>query len=85
MSIGVKNLTVQWKLREVMARKRMTTVRLAKILGVHENTIYKWRIADVLPAIGGETLERICNALNCSLYELIEYTPSQEDKDSPTQ
>jgi len=72
---------VLWKLREVMARRRITNKALADELNVHPTSISRLKTQDVLPEIGGETLAELINAINklnisdygaCTLAELIE-------------
>ena len=72
---------VRWKLREVMARRRITNKALAIELDVHPTSISRLRTQDVLPEIGGEVLGRLIDGINkltvegygdCTLEELIE-------------
>ncbi len=78
---------VRWKLREVMARRKITNKALADELKVHPTSISRLKNQDVLPEIGGEALGQLINAINklsvkgygsCSLQELIELVPSDE-------
>ncbi len=72
---------VRWKLREVMARRRITNKALALELDVHPTSISRLRTQDVLPEIGGEVLGRLIDGINkltvegygdCTLEELTE-------------
>jgi putative transcriptional regulator len=72
---------VRWKLREVMARRKITNRALASELQVHPTSISRLKTQDVLPEIGGEALRSLINAINklsiagfgsCTLPELIE-------------
>ena len=72
---------VRWKLREVMARRRITNKALAVELDVHPTSISRLRTQDVLPEIGGEVLGRLIDGINkltvegygdCTLEELTE-------------
>ena len=72
---------VRWKLREVMARRRITNKALAIELDVHPTSISRLRTQDVLPEIGGEVLGRLIDGINkltvegygdCTLEELTE-------------
>ncbi len=76
-----KMSVVRWKLREVMARRRITNKALAIELDVHPTSISRLRTQDVLPEIGGEVLGRLIDGINkltvegygdCTLEELIE-------------
>ena len=79
---------VRWKLREVMARRKITNKALADELKVHPTTISRLKTQDVLSEIGGEVLCQLINAMNklsvegfgfCSLPELIELVPNDGD------
>lgn len=72
---------VRWKLREAMARRKITNKTLASELQVHPTSISRLKSQDILPEIGGETLRHLINAINklsvdgygaCTLSELIE-------------
>lgn len=76
-----KKSVVRWKLREVMARRRITNKALAIELDVHPTSISRLRTQDVLPEIGGEVLGRLIDGINklsiegygdCTLEELTE-------------
>ena len=78
---------VRWKLREVMARRKITNKALSDELRVHPTSISRLKTQDVLPEIGGETLRQLINAINklsiegyssCTLPELIELVPSDD-------
>jgi len=64
---------IYWRLREMMARRRMTNRRLAALTGMHENSISHIKNFDTLPEIGGQTLEKLCVALDCTPADLIQY------------
>jgi putative transcriptional regulator len=63
-----------------MARQRMTNKRLAELIGVHPNAISRLKNQDTLPQIGGEMLNALCNHLECTPFDLIEYTPDRSDE-----
>ena len=72
---------VRWKLREVMARRRITNKALALELNVHPTSISRLRTQEVLPEIGGEVLGQLIDGINkltvedygdCTLEELTE-------------
>lgn len=63
-----------------MARQRMTNKRLSELMGVHPNAISHLKNQDTLPQIGGETLNAICKFLECTPFDLIEYTPDALDE-----
>ena len=69
---------VQWKLRQMMADRRITTKALAKAVGVHKNTVSRWKDYDEMPKIDAEELKKICSVLQCQLYpDLIEWLPDE--------
>lgn len=76
-----KKSIVRWKLREVMARRRITNKALALELDVHPTSISRLKTQDVLPEIGGDVLGRLIDGINklsaegfgdCTLEELTE-------------
>lgn len=72
-------MTIRWRLREIMARQRMTNKRLADLMGVHPNAISRIKNQDTLPQIGGETLDALCKFLECTPSDLIEYIPEIDE------
>ena len=54
---------LRWKLREVMARAKITNRELAKALSVHETSVSRMKTADTMPRIDGDTLDNLCNCL----------------------
>ncbi len=84
---------LRWKLREVMARVRMTNRELAQVLRVHETSVSRMKTADTMPRIDGETLNHLCNGLNhiyrskgvdviISPADLFEYVPEETEANS---
>lgn len=74
---------VRWKLRTVMADRKITNKALAKELDMNPVSISKLKSNDDLPEIGGDALAKICEAItklserNCDLEELIEYVSEE--------
>ncbi len=72
---------VRWKLRMVMADRKITNKALAEELEMNPVSISKLKSNDDLPEIGGEALAKVCEAvtklsgLPCTLDDLIEYIP----------
>lgn len=64
---------LRWKLREIMARQSMTNRRLSELIGIHETNVSNMKRRDDMPRIDGETLEALCNALDCTPSDLLEY------------
>jgi putative transcriptional regulator len=80
-SYSYKGSLVLWKLREAMARRKITNKALADELSVHPTSISRLKTQDVLPEIGGEVLGQLIDAIDklsaekyghCTLTELIE-------------
>jgi len=71
---------VYWKLRAVMADRKITNKALAEKLEMNPVSISKLKSNDLLPEIGGEALANICQAISelsskkCTPSDLIEYT-----------
>ncbi|MGL4882235.1 MAG: helix-turn-helix domain-containing protein [Waterburya sp.] len=63
---------IKWKLNEVMAEKRMQNRRLAELMGIHENSVYRLRAVDRMPRLSEETLYKLCINLKCTPNDLME-------------
>lgn len=74
---------VRWKLRVVMAERKITNKALAEVLGMNPVSISKLKNTDELPEIGGEALAKICDGITqlssipCTLFDLVEYIPDE--------
>jgi putative transcriptional regulator len=72
---------VFWKLRAVMADRKITNKALAEELGMNPVSISKLKNNEQLPEIGGEALGNICLAItklsskDCTPEDLIKYIP----------
>ncbi len=70
---------VRWKLRVVMAERKITNKALAEVLGMNPVSISKLKNTDELPEIGGEALAKLCDGIAqlsgkpCTLFDLIEH------------
>lgn len=71
---------IKWKLRSVMADRRMTATKLADLLEVNRVTVSGWVGSDEIPAFRNptETLNQLCKYLDCVPSDLIAYTPDEE-------
>ena len=72
---------IVWKMRQVMADRKITNKSLADCLKKHPTGISRLKGQDELPAIGSEEIERIRKAINelsspnygeCKLSELVQ-------------
>ena len=88
VSNSAKRSVVRWKLREVMARRRITNKALADELKAHPTSISRIKTQDILPEIGGEALGRLIDGINklsvegfgyCTLEELAELVSQEPD------
>jgi putative transcriptional regulator len=79
--VAVSVSKVRWKLRLVMADRKITNKALAVAVGMNPVSISKLKNADMLPEIGGDALAKLCDAITnlsgtpCGVAELIEYIP----------
>ncbi|MGB6299826.1 MAG: helix-turn-helix domain-containing protein [Rivularia sp. (in: cyanobacteria)] len=77
---------IRWKLSELMARHRVKGKDLANYLGISANSVSALKRAEIMPEIGGERWEQICEAINelscrdekCTPFDLVEYLPSKD-------
>lgn len=70
------NARVRWTFRNHLAmhlaNNRGKTIQdVADEVGVHRNTIHRWKKTDYLPQIEDRLLARICFLLNVEIYELL--------------
>jgi putative transcriptional regulator len=77
--LGFVELAIRWRLREIMARQRMTNKRLADLMGVHPNAVSHLKNQDIMPRIGADTLNDLCKFLGVTPSDLIEYVPDEEE------
>ncbi|CAA9582493.1 hypothetical protein AVDCRST_MAG81-3147 [uncultured Synechococcales cyanobacterium] len=75
---------VRWKLRVMMAERKITNKALADTIGMNPVSISKLKNTDELPQIGGDTLAKLCDGIAilskspCTPSELIEYIPDED-------
>ena len=66
---------IRWRLRVLMAEKNINNKTLAEKTGIHPTTISRLKNTDELKQISGEVLNALCNSLECTPNDLIEFTP----------
>lgn len=66
-------------LSRILGERRWTQLRLSQETGIRPTTISNL-YNDVAEQIGFDQLDRICEALNCTLYDLLEYTPNEHPR-----
>lgn len=62
------------KLSEILGRKRMMQTELARLSGISYGTI-KNLYKDKTKGIDFDTLNKLCNALECTPNDILEFTP----------
>lgn len=87
----VKKTMIRWKLRELMARAKITNRELAQYLGVHETSVSRMKNTDKMPRMDGDSIDSLCVALTKIRLErgiagqvtpsdLLEFTMDEEQK-----
>jgi len=69
MVMLVEKSMLRWRMREIMARGRITNRELAQRLHRHETSISRMKNAVTMPKMDGEELNDLCNALTQLLRE----------------
>jgi DNA-binding Xre family transcriptional regulator len=64
------------RLWKMLIDREMKRQELRRILGISGNTIAKMGREEMVSL---EVLDKICNYLNCSIEEIIEHIPDQEN------
>ena len=63
---------IKIKLREMMWEREISAIEIQKRTGIHATTISKI-INNKHKNIGLETIDRLCEVLNCKIQDLLEY------------
>ena len=69
-------MTTRLRLDALLREKGMTAKELADLTGLMESTISEWRTNKVT-RISRKTLATLCDALDCTPGDLIEYVPTR--------
>lgn len=69
---------LRWKLRTVMADRKISNKQLAQHLGLHRNTVQQLR-DDRPTMIRFEYLESLCELLQCEPSDLFEFQPDSQE------
>ena len=65
------------KIKEVVKMKKgWSLYKLAKVLNLPQQTVYSWASGRTQPSY--ENMDRLCDALECSVGDLFEAEPVQE-------
>lgn len=70
---------VKIHLSKLLGERRMTQKKLSELTGIRRNTINEW-YHEITVSMKVEHIDRICEALDCSIDELIEYVPNKVPK-----
>ena len=72
---------IRWRLRVVMAERKISTQELADKVGISRVSISRLRNTpnDAYPRISGNVLNKLCQALQCEPKDLIAYQPDKEE------
>lgn len=66
---------VKIHLSRILGEKRMTQKELSQATGIRPSTINEW-YHEIIPRLNVEHIDKICEVLNCSVSDLIEYIPN---------
>lgn len=64
------------KIKEAVKLKDWSLYKLAKVLNLPQQTVYSWASGRTQPSY--ENMDRLCDALECSVGDLFEAEPVQE-------
>lgn len=70
---------IKIKLSELLGKRRMTQQQLSQLTGIRPNTISDI-YNEICSRLSIDHLDRICEALECDISELIEYIPNKIKK-----
>lgn len=76
---------IKFNLTRVLEDREMTMYQLGKLTGIRPNTISQWanneqyrKEGKEVKSISVDVLDRVCQALNCSVGDLIEHVPNEK-------
>lgn len=74
--MSVRAIAVKIRIKEVAKEKKNWSLyRLAKELGLPQQTVYSWASGRTQPSY--DNMDRLCDALDCTVGELFEADPVQ--------
>lgn len=62
---------VAWKMKVIMADKDLSVNEVGRRTGKHINTIGRWKNSKKMPKIGGDELDSLVAALECTVFDLL--------------
>lgn len=72
-------IMVKIYLSRLLGERRMSQRKLSELTGIRPNTINEW-YNEIAVSLRVEHIDRICEALGCSIDELIEVIPNKVPK-----
>ena len=72
-------IMVKIHLSKLLGERRMSQKELSELTGIRPNTISEW-YHEIVVSLRVEHLDKICEALGCTVGELIEVTPNKIPK-----
>ena len=69
---------IRVKLSQKLGEQRMSQATLARITGIRPSTISDL-YNEMAARFGFEQLDKICEALNCQVSDILEYVPSKKE------
>ena len=73
-------MAIRFHLGRLLGERKMKMADLSKITGINKNTLSDLYYEEKVKGIRTETLEKICEALGCTVGELIEYQPDNKEQ-----
>lgn len=64
-------------LSRLLGDRRMTQAELSRKTGIRPNTVNEW-YHELIERINLEHMDKICEALDCEVAELLEYVPDKK-------
>ena len=68
---------IRLKLKEYLDKNEITRYRLEQLTGIRYSVITKY-YHNIVMRYDSDILNRICNALNCKISDIIEYIPDKK-------
>lgn len=72
-------IMIKIHLSKLLGERRMTQKRLSELTGIRRNAINEW-YNEIGVSIKFEHIDRICEVLECSVSDLLEYIPDKVPK-----
>ena len=70
---------IEWRLRVVMAERDIGVNELADRIRIHRVNVSRMKTAKTMPRLTEQTLDALCEALDCQPGDLLRYTPDEKE------